>query len=103
MKLYRDHAHMMKGDEYSNVVDFAQPPLILISICLLPLLFVKPIFMAETIVLGIVFLLQVPMGLRIFASTKRTRYFVAYIGLGLIRALARGFGMVVGILRFWGK
>jgi cellulose synthase/poly-beta-1,6-N-acetylglucosamine synthase-like glycosyltransferase len=101
MKLYRDHARMMKGDEYSNIVDFAQPPLILISICLLPLLFVRPVIMAETIVLGIVFFLQIPMGLRIFANTRRVKYFVAYIGLGLIRALARGFGMVVGILKFW--
>ena len=103
MKLYRIHIRMIKGDEYSNVMDFAQPPLMLLFVCVLPFMLLNPfLIIIEILFLSLVILLQMPIALHmLLENTNGVKHFIAYILLGLVRAIIRGFGMVAGILRFW--
>lgn len=100
MKLYRDFPGMMKGDEYSTPFDFIQPPLLLVALIMAPFVYIHPVIVIEEIILCLGILLQIPMTISILKIKKDIRYIV-YIPLGFIRALIRGLGMFLGILRFW--
>ncbi|NOX98090.1 MAG: glycosyltransferase [Nitrospirae bacterium] len=100
MKLYRDHPKMMKGDEYSTWWDFAQPPLLLSGIFLSPFYFFSPVRIALFVIFFLGILFQLPM---VLSTNRRSNHLehLFYIPLGFVRALFRGIGMFLGVLRFW--
>ena len=56
MKLYRDHPWMVKGDGYSNMLDFLQPPLFTIIFLLLPLFWLPGVFQLIGMLSGVAIL-----------------------------------------------
>ncbi len=100
MKLYVDHPHMITGDDYSDIWDYAQPPLMLAFLILLPFTFYKTIMFLDLFILACVVFLQIPITLSIISLCMRKRYFV-YIPFMIMRAIARSLGMVKGIIKFW--
>jgi hypothetical protein len=93
--LHRSHRGRARGDSYSKLMDHAQPPLAILSLVALPLLFAPGgvwITPAPPILLAAA---QIPMVSRMVRRTKDVRY-VAFGALGFIRAFFRAFGMAAG-------
>lgn len=100
MKLYVHHPRMVTGDDYSDMWDYLQPPLMLLSLILLPFSFLYPIMLVELFLLIAGISLQLPITLNIIALCGKKRYLV-YIPFGLMRSASRSIGMVMGITKFW--
>ncbi|MCM8784517.1 MAG: glycosyltransferase [Candidatus Omnitrophica bacterium] len=81
VKLYRDHIRMIKGDDYSNFLDYFSP-LLALSFFLTPLLFIE-LFRA----------------LRIVLYTKKIVHFFLFFII-LLRDFWRGAGLLLGIFKF---
>ena len=94
--LYRRHPGRAKGDSYAGLIDYAQPPLALITVPALALsvTFGQPLWGA--VPLFLLLLLQIPMTSRML----RALYFraAAFPVLGMVRAFFRGCGMVQGLI-----
>ncbi|MBU1862818.1 MAG: glycosyltransferase [Candidatus Omnitrophica bacterium] len=100
MKLYVDHPRMVIGDDYSDLWDYMQPPLMVLLLALSPFIFINAVI---PIVLGLLcclIFLQLPITVSIVTLIRKKRY-VVYIPFGIVRAGARCFGMIIGIIYFW--
>jgi glycosyltransferase involved in cell wall biosynthesis len=100
MKLYRDHRDMMKGDAYAGWADFLQVPLALATLCLAPFGFVPVIAWLIALLVGLSFLLQLPLLWAILKRSRQIKY-VALAPIVFLRSYARGMGTVSGVLRFF--
>ncbi len=100
MKLYRLHPDMAKGDSYAGVFDFIQPPLAMVILigAFFSVFseFLLPIAGGLTLLLiG----LQIPMTFSVIKREKQISY-AFLIPMLFLRAFARGFGMLKGLLKF---
>lgn len=95
MWLYLKHPKRMAGDSYSGWLDYAQPPLAMLSLAGVPLGIWS--WMPLGITIGCLALLQLPMTTRIVRRTRQVKY-LAYIPFGMIRAYWRGLGMTQGVI-----
>jgi len=101
MKAYVDHPDMVVGDDYSDIWDYLQPPLMLLCLVLIPFVMVSSIILYSVIIMLLILtLLQLPIATSIMRLAHHKRYYI-YILFGLIRSIARCFGMTAGILKFW--
>lgn len=101
MKLYKDFPKMIKGDEYSTPLDFTQPPLSLGAIFLSPFTFINDtIRIIWLCMVCITILIHSPMTIAILKRSLKMKFLI-YLPLSLLRSVARGIGMVIGILKFW--
>ncbi len=101
MKLYRDHPKLVTGDDYSDIWDYMQPPFMLLFLILLPLSIIdKKFLIVALIFLLMAAVLTVPISISMVKLCGRKRYF-AYIPLAVVRSMARGIGMLMGIIDFW--
>jgi cellulose synthase/poly-beta-1,6-N-acetylglucosamine synthase-like glycosyltransferase len=100
MSLYRKHPRMAGGDAYSGIADYAQPPLAVATVCLAPFSFLLPVAYLALALFIILLVLQFPMPLAILRRTGDRRC-LALSAATLLRAYARGWGMMLGVLRFF--
>lgn len=96
--LHLDHRRQGAGDDYSGLVDHAQPVVAMLALGATPLLFVSRLALIPLALWGLLGLLQLPMTVRLVRWQGSPRY-LAYIGLGVVRAVWRGFGMTGAIFR----
>ena len=93
--LYYLYRHMAKGDAYSGIIDFIQP------IMALALLACWPYYQAALVLAGGMILLQLPMAGKMMAG--HTTLALAFIPLGVFRALVHGVGMLMGVISLAGR
>jgi glycosyltransferase involved in cell wall biosynthesis len=103
MKCLRAHPAGIAGDDYSNLCDYLQPPLLVAGTALL-LAWASSSAAGEAglAAIGAAVALQAPVlaGMGPVGSPAGERLFYALL-LGPSRALARGIGMLAGVARFW--
>ncbi len=100
MKLYREHPERMRGDDYSGVTDFLEPPLAVFVLLLLPFLSWKPVSAAAGVFLFVLLTSSLVAAVRIVAGGGGGAAMLLW-PLRFVRAFARGIGMTAGIVRFW--
>jgi glycosyltransferase involved in cell wall biosynthesis len=98
VNLHLRHPGQAAGDAYSNLVDNAQPPLAMMSVAGLPLVFSPSWWWLEAASLSLLGLAQVPMTARLLWRTGRLGM-LWFAPMGLARAFARGFGMTACVVR----
>ena len=99
--LYKKHPDMAKGDCYAGIFDFLQPPLAsVITGALLISLFNISLLYVSLLLIGILLMLQFPVAFRAVARNKRFSY-LYILFVFFLRAFARSFGMIKGIIRFF--
>jgi glycosyltransferase involved in cell wall biosynthesis len=97
-RLYARHRERALGNSYSSIVDHVQPVVAVAALVGLPILAlprVRGVWLALFLAL---FLLHLPMTWRLMRRTGEWRM-VWHAPLGMVRAVARGVGMSLGILR----
>lgn len=94
--LHLSHRGHARGDTYSSVIDHAQPPLAMLALVSLPLMFFWPVQWVPGVVVGLLALAQVPMTWRLVRRKREWRY-LAYAWMSLVRAFWRGAGMVAAL------
>ncbi len=100
VKMYMDHPHMMKGDDYTFWKDIIEPPAVLFFLLsfILSYLFFLKFFILTVCIFTFLFLLNIVF------SMMLTKNFYEIIFLSLVmlsRAFARTFGFSSGIVRFF--
>lgn len=100
VKLYKNHMDMVKGDDYSNGIDYVQPILSLIVLFLVPLGFLPLIRNILLIILFLNMILHLPLVFKIIRKTKKFEYFI-FLPISFLRSFVRGVGMFFGILSFF--
>ena len=98
VKLYKKHATMAKGDHYAGFLDLIQPPLALLSLALLPFVFIGNIAFLVISLLLFIFLLQLPLSLRISLKLKDIKYIHLSL-VSFLRVFARALGLLLGLTR----
>ncbi|MBM3320117.1 MAG: glycosyltransferase [Candidatus Eisenbacteria bacterium] len=99
MKLYRDHPERMRGDDYSGLVDFLEPPAALAAVLLLPFARTAPARLAAAIAL--LFLLLAALGATVRMARRGGPSLLFFFPVRLARAFARGGGLAAGVWSFW--
>lgn len=95
--LYLRHPRTVSGDAYSGVLDHVQPPLaILLLASALPALLTSSLFL-PALLGGLLLLAQVPSAVALLRHTSEARMLL-FIPFGALRAVARGVGMLKGLL-----
>lgn len=98
VRLYARHPAKMTGDGYSGLIDYVQPPLAVLTLACAPIAALASfLWVLPAAGLGLLALLQLPMTLRILKARPEPRL-VAFVPFGLIRAFARGLGMIFALL-----
>ncbi len=105
MRLYEKHPGRARGDKYSGLVDYAQPPMAMMVVgCTLGAGTAAALKLpVSTLILSlaagggalVLLGLQIPMSYRISRLEPSTG--LAYIPFGALRAAARGLGMCVSV------
>lgn len=97
VRLYERHPGMIRGDDYTSWKDVVEPPLSLVALAALPLVWMPPagkVFIAA-IVLHVGLQCRAPY--RVFRQERRLR-FLYLGGVTFLRGFARGIGMLGGLL-----
>lgn len=94
--LYFDHRGRARGDAYSGLVDHVQPPLAMLVLASLPLLFIGQCWLVPLVLVAGLLALQAPMAVRLTRGTGNRRMLVFAL-LGFVRSFARGIGMSLGL------
>ena len=97
MALYAKHPGAARGDAYSGWTDHLQPPMAILAALGLPFLLLQAARPWAAAPLAILALLQIPMTARILSRTREIRYLL-FAPFAMIRALARGFGLISGAI-----
>jgi glycosyltransferase involved in cell wall biosynthesis len=99
VRLYRSHPTRIRGDGYAGAIDFAPPVLAVGSIVALPfLVFGTNALGVAALCFAMIVILQNVLAFRV-ASHTRSSAALALVGVGTLRAYARGWGLVRGIVR----
>lgn len=100
MRLYRQHLSMVKGDDYSSLLDYFPPLLALLIFFLTPFIFFP--FLRRTLpLLMLVFLaIELLRTFMVFLYTKKIKH-ICLLGIIFLRDFFRGIGMFFGILKFF--
>lgn len=103
MKLYAKHPRRMRGDRYAGLPDLAAPVLMLLLGLLLFLSLLgppAPFYLGVALgVLAVLVAVRLPVPLHMFRHTRDPRM-LAFVGVMLVRDLARAVGMAQGIWTF---
>ena len=99
VKLYRDHPGMMRGDGYSGIRDFVQPPLYLLMLICLPFVWLPAGLYTVASLLAVGMLMQVDLVCFACRQTGDWKHLIL-APIIIVRGIARGFGMLWGIVRF---
>ena len=99
VRLHRKHPQMLKGDVYSGVFDYIQPPLFLITLLLLPFTVITPLNILFLFMLLTGLLLQFPLSFRIIERTHKKKY-LFLVPVTFLRGFARSVGMSLGMIKF---
>ena len=89
------------GDSYSNLTDHLHPPLAMVALASLPVAVFAPWpwnWFAGAMFIGL-FLMQLPMTVKLVRRTRRLRYGV-FAGMSFLRAFWRGVGMIIGTVTY---
>ncbi len=97
VNLHLRHVSQGAGDSYSRVIDHLQPPVAMLTLASLPLLFIDRGWIVPASLVALLLLAQLPMTLRILKRLRRTRYLL-FAPLGFLRAYWRGAGLTMGLL-----
>ena len=98
MRLYATHPRRVKGDGYAGGGDLLSPPLAMLSVAALVIaLFYGPAFLGFVLAYVIIAIYHTVLGTRIaiHAGKPIGRRFAM---VGVMRAYARGFGMMQGLV-----
>ena len=99
VKLHRMHPQTVKGDVYSGIFDYIQPPLFLVTLLLLPSVFITPFNILFLLLLLTEVLLQLPFALGIVMRTGEKKYLFLIL-LTFLRGFYRSVGLLLGVVRF---
>jgi len=99
MKLYKDHPDMSKGDVYAGLLGFVQPPLALLTLLLLPFLFIRSVIYFFFSFLILQAIMQLVMPFSLIRRTKKAKY-IYLTFITFLREYSRGIGMAIGLWRF---
>jgi cellulose synthase/poly-beta-1,6-N-acetylglucosamine synthase-like glycosyltransferase len=97
-RLYARHSGMAGSNSYSSFLDHIQPAVAMVAIGALPGLAwpqLRLVSVTPVLALG---LLQLPMAGRLLRRTRDWRM-LGFVPLGMVRAVARGVGMTLAVLR----
>ncbi|GAG20817.1 unnamed protein product, partial [marine sediment metagenome] len=95
--LHLSHRGHAAGDSYSSLIDHVQPPLAMLVLASLPLIYFGRLAWIPAGLVLLLLLAQVPMTFRLLRRLSRLRY-LGYPAMSFIRAFWRGIGMVHGLL-----
>lgn len=98
VKLYRDHPGMTTGDDYSGILDYAQPVIALAVLALLPFSWIGAVAPLTAALVAAEAMLQLPVAVPVMVRTKRLSA-CALPFITFARAFARGCGMACGAVR----
>ncbi len=105
--LHLEHEGHSAGDSYSSLLDHIQPPLAMLCLAMIPFAvwdFPRLPFLTPNVLLNILlvllFLLQLPLTLRLIKRKKQWRY-LAFAPMSFARAFARGIGMSLGTCHYF--
>jgi len=99
MKLYKRHSSMIMKDEYGYWKDFVELFLVIgIALCLL--LNFQEKFLVVSLLAVSLFIIQLPLSIRIFLGQKDVRYLM-FSFVTFIRAFFRVLGGILGFIAFW--
>ena len=93
--LYSKHPRATLGDAYSQVVDHLQPPLAVLAVVSLPLVWFRCELWSLLVLVWA--LTTAPMAFRLVRRARELRYWT-YIPFAMLRAVARGAGMTAGMV-----
>jgi hypothetical protein len=99
VKLHRLHPETVKGDVYSGIFDYIQPPLFLLTLLLVPLLFIAPVAVLVCLLLLTGLLLQLPLALKVVVRTGEKKHLFLII-LTFLRGFYRSVGLLLGMMKF---
>ena len=97
--LHMSHRGHAAGDSYSSFVDHMQPPLAMLLIASLVLLFFPWLCWLPAVLLLVLVVAQLPMSFRLLRRLRRPRY-VLFAVMGFFRSIWRGIGMTHGMIGF---
>ena len=100
MKLYKDFPDRVRGDDYTTWKDIVEPPLTLMALISVFLLWNRYGVIAFFILVASVGFLQISAAKRIVEREANLK-FIYLTWITFLRAFARGLGMGQGIRRFW--
>lgn len=97
-RLYFRHRDRALGNSYSSLVDHLQPLIAVVALVTLPVLALPPLRVVWLSLPVALLLLHLPMTWRLLRRTADWRM-IWHVPLGMVRAVARGVGMSLGVLR----
>ncbi len=97
VRLHLSHSGHAMGDSYSSAIDHAQPPLAMLSLVGLGLLFVPGARWCSLVAPILLVAAQVPMTSRLVKRLGSTKY-LAYAWMSFVRSFWRGTGMAQGVI-----
>ena len=96
VRLYWEHHLRVTGDSYSGLLDHSQPPLAVMTLAALPLLFWWSFALIPVAAMVVLMLAQLPMTAQLLR--RQGGKGVWYVPLGVVRAFWRGVGMTLAAL-----
>ncbi len=100
--LHLSHTGHATGDSYSRLSDHIQPPLALLAVLSMPLLFVRSVWWVPVGTVLLLAIAQVPMTYRLVRRMKQLRYLL-FAWMSFRRAFWRGVGMAQGLAGYIGS
>lgn len=101
VKVYKRHPDLVKGDVYSGLFDYIQPPIALAILILLPFTFKFVIIRYFLFIMVAIYtLFQILSAAFIVKDTSNIKYF-ALVPITFLRGFYRAIGMFQGFLRFF--
>jgi glycosyltransferase involved in cell wall biosynthesis len=99
--LHLEHRGHAGGDSYSSLLDHASPPIALLALVSLGLLFpavwLPWLALPPLMLIALLFIMQVPMALRMLRRSGRLEMLL-FIPMSMLRALWRGFGLAAATI-----
>ena len=100
--LHLAHRGHSAGDSYSSIVDHAKPPLAMLVLASLPLLFWPWVRLVPVALVVVLALAQVPLAWRLVRRRRQWRY-LSFAVLDFVRSFWRGVGMTAGVIAALGQ
>jgi len=98
--LHLEHPGRAVRNSYSGALDHVQPVLAMAMLAALPLVAVPYVRWVPAVPALLLLAAQVPLTVRLLHRLGRARY-LAFAGMGAVRAVWRGVGMTHGVLRYF--
>lgn len=97
--LHLAHPGHNLGDSYSNFIDHIQPPLAMLSLAGLPLVWLPWGWLVSVGAVALLGLAQLPMTIRLVARTGQAKYLL-FAWMSFVRSYWRGVGLTQGVLAY---